>query len=162
MSLAFIARGHGLSEPSARLSRATLLALLADLVWYEFVGFCLGLGCWVGVTMIASGLQNFRRCRALRLEGMSQVGVIPFCVPWKGRTMPCRTTVQNMLHNLCLCKLHPDTTLDPYTKWEEFLSCLLLQLEVTWLAAWSLDLVCFEVCPSPQRLSSHPRSLPSV
>jgi uncharacterized phage-like protein YoqJ len=38
---------------SARLLRATLLALLAeDLVWYVFVGFRLGRGCWVGVTMI--------------------------------------------------------------------------------------------------------------
>ena len=32
MSLGFIARGYGLAVPSARLSRATLLALLADLV----------------------------------------------------------------------------------------------------------------------------------
>jgi hypothetical protein len=37
---------------SARLLRATLLALLADLVWYVFVGICLGRGCWVGVTII--------------------------------------------------------------------------------------------------------------
>ena len=32
MSLGFIARGYGLAAPSARLSRATFLALLADLV----------------------------------------------------------------------------------------------------------------------------------
>ena len=32
MSLGFIAWGYGLAAPSARLSRATLLALLADLV----------------------------------------------------------------------------------------------------------------------------------
>jgi len=31
-SLGFIARGYGLAAPSAGLSRATLLALLADLV----------------------------------------------------------------------------------------------------------------------------------
>jgi len=27
-----------------------------------FVGFRLGRGCWVGVTMIASGLLDFNRC----------------------------------------------------------------------------------------------------
>ena len=32
MSLDFIAKGYGLAVPSARLSRATLLAFLADLV----------------------------------------------------------------------------------------------------------------------------------
>jgi len=32
MSLGFIARGYGLAAPSAHLSRATLLAILADLV----------------------------------------------------------------------------------------------------------------------------------
>jgi hypothetical protein len=32
MSLDFIARGYGLAAPFARLARATLLALLADLV----------------------------------------------------------------------------------------------------------------------------------
>ena len=32
MSLGLIARGYGLAAPSARLSQATLLALLADLV----------------------------------------------------------------------------------------------------------------------------------
>jgi len=32
------------------------------------------------VPMIASGLLNFRRCCALRLEGKSQVGIIPICV----------------------------------------------------------------------------------
>jgi len=49
MSFGFIARGYGLAAPSARLSQATLLALLADLVWNVFVGFRLGRGCWVGV-----------------------------------------------------------------------------------------------------------------
>ena len=37
MSLGFIARWYGLAAPSARLSRATLLALLAD----DLVGTCL-------------------------------------------------------------------------------------------------------------------------
>jgi hypothetical protein len=32
MSLGFIARGYGLAAPSARLSRATLLAILLDLI----------------------------------------------------------------------------------------------------------------------------------
>jgi len=32
MSLGFMARGYGLATPSAKLFRATLLALLADLV----------------------------------------------------------------------------------------------------------------------------------
>jgi hypothetical protein len=32
----------GLAVPSARLLQATLLALLADLVWYVFVGFFKG------------------------------------------------------------------------------------------------------------------------
>jgi len=66
MSLGFVARGYGLEAPSARLSQAAFLALLADLVWYVFVGFLLGCGCWVGVTMTASGLLNFCRCCALK------------------------------------------------------------------------------------------------
>jgi hypothetical protein len=64
MSLGFIARGYGLAAPSARLPQATLLALLAVLVWYVFVGFCLGRGCWVGVITIAFGLLNFLCCSA--------------------------------------------------------------------------------------------------
>jgi hypothetical protein len=59
-------------------------ALLADLVWYAFVGFRLGCGFWVGENMIASGLLNFRRCCALILEGKSQVGIILICVSSKG------------------------------------------------------------------------------
>ena len=42
MSLGFIARGYGLAAPSARLSRATLLAISADLVRCVFVGFVWG------------------------------------------------------------------------------------------------------------------------
>ena len=49
-----------------------------------FVGFCLGRGCWVGVIMIASGLLYFRCCCALRLEGKSQVGIIPICISSEG------------------------------------------------------------------------------
>jgi len=89
MSLGFIARGYGLAAPSARLSLATLPALFADLGWYMFVGFRLGRGCWVRVIMIVLGLLDFRRCCALRLEGRSQVGIIPICVSSKRRMMPC-------------------------------------------------------------------------
>jgi hypothetical protein len=40
-----------LAAPSARLLQATFLALLADLVWYVFVGILLAArgSCWVGV-----------------------------------------------------------------------------------------------------------------
>ena len=59
MSLGFIARGCGLAGPSTRLPRAALLALLADLVYYVFVGFLLGRGiCWVGVSMSSFGLLS--------------------------------------------------------------------------------------------------------
>ena len=42
-------RGYGLATPFAWLSRAVLLAILAQLVWYVFVESCLGRGCWVHV-----------------------------------------------------------------------------------------------------------------
>jgi hypothetical protein len=46
-----------------------------------FAGFLVGCGCWAEVTVIAFGLLlNFHLCCALRLEGKSQVGIIPFCV----------------------------------------------------------------------------------
>jgi uncharacterized SAM-binding protein YcdF (DUF218 family) len=73
-------------------------------------GFCLGHGCWVGVTVIASGLLNFRRSFALRLEGnKSQVGVIPICVSFEGRIMPCCTifTTAYCLRLLVLAGMHP-------------------------------------------------------
>ena len=54
-----------------------------------FVGFRLGRDCWVRVTMIAYGLLNFRHCYALRLDGKSQVGIIPSCVSSEGRIMSC-------------------------------------------------------------------------
>jgi len=45
---------------------AALLVLLADLVWCVLVRFLLERGsCWVGLTIIAFGLLNFRRCCAL-------------------------------------------------------------------------------------------------
>ena len=52
------------------------------------IGFRLGRGCWVGVTLIAAGLLNFRRCCALRLEGEGRVGITPICVSFEGRIMP--------------------------------------------------------------------------
>ena len=42
MSLGFIARGYGLAAPFARLSRANLLALLADLFETCLLGFVWG------------------------------------------------------------------------------------------------------------------------
>jgi len=43
----FYNQGIGIGSATARLW-ATLLALLADRVWYMFVGFHLGRGCWEG------------------------------------------------------------------------------------------------------------------
>jgi len=110
MSPGFIAKGYGLPAPfGAWLSRATLLALLADLDWYVFVGFRLGRGCWVGVPMNASGLLNFRRCCALRLAGKRQVGIISICVFLKGVYCP----VVSLLHDssnllvLLVTGMHP-------------------------------------------------------
>jgi len=100
-------QGYGLAAPSARLSRATLLAFLTDLVWYVFVGFRLGHGYWVGVTAIASGLLNFRCCCALRLEGKSQVGIIPICVSSEGRIMPCCTIVLRLPTSACASRHAP-------------------------------------------------------
>ena len=39
----FHSQGVRIGAPSTRLSQVALLALLADLVQYVFVGFCLGL-----------------------------------------------------------------------------------------------------------------------
>ena len=38
MPLGFTARGYGLAAPSVRISQATLIAWLVNLVWYVFVG----------------------------------------------------------------------------------------------------------------------------
>ena len=99
--------GEGVWAATARFSLATLLALLADHVCYVFVGFRLGCGCWVGVTMIASDLLNFRHCCALRLEGKSQVGIIPICVPSKGRIMPCCIIVARLPTYACASRHAP-------------------------------------------------------
>ena len=107
MSLGFIARGYGLAGPSTRLSRSALLALLANLVCYVFVGFLLRRGCWVRVTMIASGLLDFCRCCALRLEGKSQVGITPICISSEGRMMPCHTIVALPASSACTSRQAP-------------------------------------------------------
>jgi hypothetical protein len=62
-----------------------------------FVGFCLGRGCWVGISTIASGLLNFRRYCALSLEGNSQVEIIPICVSVLGRAYNA------LLYHFCDC-----------------------------------------------------------
>ena len=88
-----MARGHGLAGPSDRL-RATLFALLADLVQYELVRLLLEHGnCWVGVSKIESGLLNFRLLCALKLEVKIQVGINPICVSAEGHITPCCTIV---------------------------------------------------------------------
>jgi len=82
------------------------------LVWYV-VGFLLGRGCWVGVTMIASGLLNFRRCCAfiIWLKGKIQVGIIPICVSSEGRIMPCCTIVAWLPTSACASRQTPLCTL---------------------------------------------------
>ena len=57
--------------------------------------------------MIASGLLNFLRCCALRLEGKSQVGIIPICVSSEGRIMPCCTISSRLPTLLVLAGMHP-------------------------------------------------------
>jgi len=52
--------------------------------------------------MIASGLLNFCRCCALRLEGNSQVGIIYICVSSEGRIMPLVVPFFTSAY-VCLC-----------------------------------------------------------
>jgi len=73
VSLGFIAREYGLAGPSAKLLWTSSSYIIGRPSWCVIVGFRLERGCWVGVTIIASGLLNFRHCCALRLEGKSQV-----------------------------------------------------------------------------------------
>ena len=56
----------------------------SSLHWDVLFGFRLGHGCWVGITMIGSGLLILCCCCALRLEGKSQVGIIPICISSEG------------------------------------------------------------------------------
>ena len=107
MSLNFIARRYALAAPSTRLVWVALLAFLADLVWYVYVEFCLGRGCWVGVTMIATGLLNSRCWCALRLEGKSQTGIISNCVSSEGRVMPCCAIFSQLPTSACASRHAP-------------------------------------------------------
>jgi len=64
MSFGFIPKGCRSSK--SFVGEATLLAFVADLVWCVFAGFLCGIDCWIGVTMIASGLLSVRRCCGVR------------------------------------------------------------------------------------------------
>ena len=57
--------------------------------------------------MIASGLLNFRRCCALRLEGKIQVGTIPICISSEGRKMPCCTIFLRLPMPACASRHAP-------------------------------------------------------
>jgi len=57
--------------------------------------------------MIASGMLNFRRCCALRLEGDSQVGIIPIRVSSEGRIMPCCTSFSRLPTSACASRHAP-------------------------------------------------------
>jgi hypothetical protein len=57
--------------------------------------------------MIASGLLNFRRCCALKLEGKSQVGITPICVSSEGRITPCCTIVARLPTHACASRHAP-------------------------------------------------------
>ena len=77
----FHSQGYGLAVPSARLPRATLLALLADLVWLIRI-------CWVSFTawlLSRNGydciwLTIFLSLLSFRLEVWSQVGITYLCL----------------------------------------------------------------------------------
>jgi len=101
-----------LAAPSDRISRATLLALLADMFDTCLLGFVWGVVvAGAGVTKIVSGLINFRRCCALRLKGNSRVGIIPICVSSEGRMTPCWCLVVPFFHDclrlFVLANMHP-------------------------------------------------------
>ena len=57
--------------------------------------------------MIASGMLNFRRCCALRLEGDSQVGVMSFCFSCEGRITPCSTEFSRLPTSACASRRAP-------------------------------------------------------
>jgi len=77
---------------SCNIGRPTLIRVC----WQVLLGF----DCWVEVTLMAFGLLNSRCCCVLRLEGKSQVGIIPICVSSEGHICFGVT----MLHK-CLCLL---------------------------------------------------------
>ena len=57
--------------------------------------------------MIASGLLNFCHCCALRLEGKSQVGIIPICDPSEGHIMPCCIIFARLPTSACASRHAP-------------------------------------------------------
>ena len=76
-----------------------------------FVGIRLGRGCWVGVTIIASGLLDFRRCCALinhEIGRYHPVGIIPICsVSSDGRGCLVVPFFHDCLRLLVLAGMHP-------------------------------------------------------
>ena len=77
-------------------------------------------GVVLGETMIASGMLNFRRCCALRLEGNSQNGINPICVFSERYTTSCCTVFHDCLRPLVLAGMHPvylvGSLLEPFVK----------------------------------------------
>ena len=105
--MGFIARGVMDLQRHLLIYSGNSSCIIGILSLYVFVGFCLGRGCWVGVTMIASGLLDFCRCCALRLEGKSQVGITPICISSEGRMMPCHTIVALPASSACTSRQAP-------------------------------------------------------
>ena len=101
--MGFIARGVMDLQRHLLIYSGNSSCIIGILSLYVFVGFCLGRGCWVGVTMIASdGLLNLRRCCSLRLEGNSQVGIMYICVSFDERIMPLVVPFFTSAY-VCLC-----------------------------------------------------------
>jgi len=110
MSLGFIARGYGLEAPSVRLSRASLLALLADLVLVFGTCILSLFGAWLlGWSKYdCIWLAKFSPLSFLMsLEGKSQVGITPIGVSSEGRMMPCRTIFSRLPTSACASGMHP-------------------------------------------------------
>jgi hypothetical protein len=57
--------------------------------------------------MIASGLLNFCRCFALKMQGNSQLGINPIRVSSEGRIMPCCTIVSRLPTSACASRHAP-------------------------------------------------------
>jgi hypothetical protein len=84
------------AAPYTRLLWVALLASLADLVWYVFVGFCLGRGCWVVLNTkrlacwVSAAVVHWDFKVKARLESVLSVSllkgvwclVVPFMMGW--------------------------------------------------------------------------------
>jgi hypothetical protein len=70
---------------------------------------CVPFGAWLlgRSNYDASGLLNFRRCCALRLEGKGQVGIIPICVSFDRRMMPCCSIFSRLPTSACASRHAP-------------------------------------------------------